>query len=145
LWCLNRTFKNIVLENAFFDSTVWKLHPSNSVLDSFYPFTFVTRAIDPIHLTIPMPLIILVAALIDIATLPDKLPHSILLIVFITTLISVAVLSIELLSPFTLAVFQPTFELAIVDASILPFILAHPIRFALGVSACENIAVCEDV
>ena len=63
------------------------------------PLALVTGAILPVHLTIAMSLIVLVAALVIVARLPGKQSHAILLVIFVGALIHVAVLVVEALLP----------------------------------------------
>ena len=139
------TLESVVLKKAFLDATVRKLHPADTILDAVHPLSLVTRAILPVHLTVAVPLIVLVATLVVVATLPGEETHAILLVVFVGTLVHIAVLVIESLLPFALAVLQPVFELSYVDTTILPLILALALRLAHVIRSREAISVRKDV
>ena len=88
-----------------------------------------------------MPLIVLVAASIEIAGLPREHTHTILFIVLVVALIHVARLVIKSLLPLSLAVLETIFELTYVDAEILPFVLALTFWFTQDIGARETVAI----
>ena len=110
-----------------------------------HPLTLVARAILPVHLAVAVPLVVLVAALVVVATLPGEETHTILLVIFVGTLIHVAVLVIESLLPLAFAMLEAIFELANVDTTILPFVLTLALWLTHVISARKAISVCKDV
>ena len=139
------SFESVVLKEAFLHATIWELHATNAILYAMVPLALVTGAILPVHLTIAMSLIVLVAAFIVITALPGEQSHAILLVIFVGALIHVAVLVVEALFPLTLAMLESVFELADVDASIFPLVLALTFGLAHVVRACEAVAICKDI
>ena len=122
--CFNRPLVDVVLEVALFDATIWKLHPPNTVLDAFDPIALIARAIDPVHLAVTMPLIILIRTFVTVARLPHESAKPILLVVRIITLIGVAVYIVEAFLPLAFPVLLAVFELTDVYAAVLPLILS---------------------
>lgn len=137
--------ERIVLEETFFDTTVRELHAAGTILDSSHPFSFVARAILPVHLSIAVTLIVPVATLVEIAALPSKHAHTVLLVVFVGTFVHVAILVVESLLPLSLPMLQTILELSDVDASIFPFVLTLTFRFAKVIRAREAVAIGEDI
>ena len=143
LWRLDslRSLERIVLEQALLDPAVGELHPPYAVLDASLPFTLVARPIFPVHLSIAVPLVILVASLIVVTTFPGELAHSVLLVIFILTFIHVASLGIESLAPFASSVLQSVLKFSNIDASIFPLVLALAFGFTVAISARKNVSV----
>ena len=140
-----RSLERIVLEKTLFNATIGKLHPTDTILDSFVPLSFVTGAIFPVHLTVAMPLIVLIAPLIIITRFPSEHAHTIFLIVLVGAFVHVAVLVIKALFPFTFAIFKTVFEFSDIYASVFPFILTLSFRFSISVSARIAVSIGENV
>jgi len=62
-----RLLVNVVLEDTFFDASIWERHAAQSMLNTILPFSFVAAAVCPIHLPVAMSLVILVAAAVLVA------------------------------------------------------------------------------
>ena len=101
------------------------------MLDTFDPVALVAGSISPVHLSIAHSLIINVVSVIDISTLPSKGAHSIFLVVYILPLEPVALWIVHHFSPLATAMLHSVFELARVDAAVLPLVYT----FALGLSS----------
>ena len=140
-----RTLERIVLEKTFFYPSIGKLHPTDTILDSFVPLSFVTGAILPVHLTVAVPLIVLIAPFVIITRFPSEHAHTIFLIVLVGAFVHVAVLVIKALFPFTFAIFQTVFEFSDIYASVFPFILTLSFRFSVSVSARIAVSIGENV
>lgn len=67
------TFKNIILKKALFDPAIWKLHPADTMLDAFLPLSLVARPVDPVHLTVAVPLVVFIVSLVHVSAFPVKL------------------------------------------------------------------------
>lgn len=142
---LNRTLKDVVFKEAFFYAAVGELHSTHTMLYSLLPLPLVTRSIDPVHFTVAVAFIIFVVALIHVTTFPSKLTKSVLFVVFIAAFVRVAVRSIKALLPLAFAVFLPFVELADVDATIFPLVLAHSLGLSMLISTCEYVSICKNV
>ena len=140
-----RPFKGIVLKQAFFDAAVWELHAASTVLNTVAPLTLVAAAVLPVHFTVAVALIIFVATLVVVARFPSEETKSILFIVLVAALILIAGLRIESLLPLAAAMLQSVFELANVDAAVLPLVLALSFRLSIHVDAGEDVTVCEEI
>ena len=146
MWRVNvRAFKCIIFKLALFNSSIWKLHLADAVLNALDPLSFVAGAVFPVHLAIPMPLVILVAALVIVAALPGEHAHAALFVVFVGTVIHIAVLIIESLLPLSSAVLETILEGSDIDASVLPLVLAISFRFAKHVLSRIAVPICEDI
>jgi len=140
-----RSLENVVFKDAFFDAAIGELHSSNAILNSFLPLAFVAGAISPVHFTVAVALVILVAPLVDVAALPSELAHTRLLVVDVASFVHVAILCIESFTPFAFSVLEAFFELTDVDASVFPFVLTNSLRPSALVGACKNITVRKDI
>lgn len=146
LWCLHLgSLEGVVFEKTFLDATVWELHPTRPILDSSDPLALVARAIFPVHFSVAVSLVILVAALVVIPALPREHSHAILLIILVCTFVHVAILVIESFLPLALAVLQAVLELSNVDASVFPLVLTLTFGLAKVVSSGEAVAIREDI
>ena len=110
-----------------------------------YPLALVAGTIFPEHLSVAVSLVVLVAALVEVATLPGEHAHAILLVVLVLALVHVAVLVVEPLFPLALSVLQTVLEFTDVDTPVFPLVLALAFWLALGVGACEAVAIGEDI
>ena len=146
LWSADlRPLKCVVFEKPFLNSAIGELHTTCSILDAVTPLALVAASIFPIHLTIPVPFIVLVATLIVIPGLPSKNTYSCFLIVLVRAFVHIAVLGVESLLPFTLAMFEAVLEFSNVYAPIFPLVLALTLRLAIDVDSCEDIAICKEI
>ena len=141
LWSL----ESVVLEQALLNSAIWELHPPNAVLDASLPLAFVARAIFPVHFSIAMPLVVLVAPLVVVSTFPSELTHAVLFVILVLPFIHVAILSIESLAPLASTVLQSVLEFSNIYTSIFPLVLALALRLAVAIGAREDVPVCENV
>ena len=145
-WCRHLgSLKSVVFKVTFFDAPVRKLHASHTILDASVPFAFIAGAIFPVHLSVAVTLIILVAPLVIVARFPGKQTHSVLLVVLVVALVHIAVLVIETLLPFAFSSFESIFEVADVNAAIFPFVLALSFWLSHVVRSGETITVCKNV
>ena len=92
-----------------------------------------------------MPLIVLIAAFIDVAALPCEHAESVFLVVFILTFIRVAVLHVDLLAPPALSELHPVLEIAHIVAPVLPLVLSEAVWLPLLVLTSIDISVGKDV
>ena len=97
------------------------------------PFSLVAGPILPVHLSVSMALVILVAPLVVVAGLPCEHAHTIFLIVFVGAFVHVTVLVIESFLPFTFAMLQAIFEFTNIDALIFPFVLALTVGLTINI------------
>lgn len=66
------TCVHIVRKDALFRHSIGERHRSVAVLYPIHPLALVAAAISPVHFTIAVPLVILVAALVTVARLPSE-------------------------------------------------------------------------
>ena len=140
-----RTLESVVFEQTFLDTTVRELHAASSILDTMAPLALVAAPVFPVHLTIAVPLVILIAPLVIVARLPSEETEAILFIVFVAALVLIAVLVIESLLPLASSVLEAVLELTDVDARVLPLVLALPFRLAIDVDTGEHVAVRKEI
>ena len=105
---------NIFIKKSNFLETVRKNHNSKSLLDSINPETSIDRAINPIHLTIAISLIIIVCTLVFVSTYPEKFSISIFHVTLILSLVHVInfLIILYFLFPFALTILQTVFKLS---------------------------------
>jgi hypothetical protein len=137
-------FVNIIFKKALLNCSIRKLHPSLPMLDALPPVPLIDRPIDPVHLSIPVPLIVFIRPSVPVATLPFKAPLSILLIISVVPLIAVGI-GLLALFPLSLPVFAAVFEEAHIGAAVKPHVLALAFWLALDVGSCVAVLVCEDI
>lgn len=140
-----RTLESVVFEQTFLNTTVRELHSTSSILDTMAPLALVAAPVFPVHLTIAVPLVILIAPLVIVARLPSEETEAILFIVFVAALVLIAVLVIESLLPLASSVLEAVLELTDVDARVLPLVLALPFRLAIDVDTGEHVAVRKEI
>jgi hypothetical protein len=146
LWGVGeRLFENIVFKETLLNTAIRKFHPANTMLDAFAPFTFVAAAINPSHLSVTMPFVVLVAPPILVATLPVKRANSAFFIVLVFTIVPVAIGLLASLPPFPLAVLQSMLEFTCILALILPLVLAEAMRFTELILASVNVTHSKDI
>ena len=141
LWAL----ECVVFEQSFLYAAIGKLHPTSTVLNAMAPLALVTATVFPVHFTVTMTLIILVASSVEVAGLPCKQTDARFLIILIRALIHIAVLGIKFLFPFSFPVLETVFELSDVNTAVFPFVLTLPLRFTVHVNAGEDIAVGKEI
>lgn len=93
------------------------------MLDAFDPIALIAGAIDPVHLAVAMPLVLLIRTFVTVSRLPHERTKPILLVVRIITFIGVAVYIVEAFLPLAFPVLLAVFELTDVYAAVLPLIL----------------------
>ena len=140
-----RTLESVVFEQTFLDTTVRELHSTSSILDTMAPLALVAAPVFPVHLTIAVPLVILIAPLVIVARLPSEETEAILFIVFVAALVLIAVLVIESLLPLASSMLEAVLELTNVDAGVLPLVLALPFWLAIDVDTGEHVAVRKEI
>lgn len=78
---LNLYLVDVVLEVTFFASAVWEDHAPVAMLDATDPFSLVTTAVSPVHLSVSFPFIVFIFTLVDVSTCPCELPEAALPVV----------------------------------------------------------------
>ena len=89
--------EGLVVKHSYFSGAVGIDHFAIAMLDSFHPLSLINTSVLPIHLSITLPLIIDIVALISIASSPLEHPIAMLLIPQVLPLISIAPLRISLI------------------------------------------------
>jgi hypothetical protein len=117
IYLLNRfqiSLINISLEPSSFLETVWKDHKPYTVLDPLFPLSLINRAISPVHLSVPISLIINIVPLVFIPTGPLEDSKPVLAVVqILTIIIIVEVLALfKLFLPLALSTFKSGLKLA---------------------------------
>ena len=116
------------------------------MLDAHAPLALIYRAVGPEHLSIPVTLIVLIVALIDVPALPRE--HSVAIFSIVTILAVVLIArsgGIRLLLPFPLAMLEAFLEVTDIHAATLPLVLSVSVWLATFVRSCKGIPIGEYV
>ena len=132
-------FENVAFEEAGLANAVFEDHQTSPMLQSFVPVASVDCSVVPIHFSVSDLDIILVISLVPASRLPRELAVAVLLVVFVATLILIAVL-IATLFPMALTVFLSIVELARIDITIAPHVLAEALSLTVLVLADVGVA-----
>lgn len=115
------------------------------MLDSVEPLSFVAGPIGPVHFSVAVPLVLLVAPTVNVARFPSKSAQTRLLVICVLALILVTVLGFLSLTPLAFAVLHTVSELPHIDRSVFPFVLTETLRFAINILSCVDVTVGEHV
>lgn len=115
------------------------------MLNAVEPLSLVAGAIGPVHLSVAVPLIIFVAASVDVARLPGEGAKPRLLIILVFPFILITVLCCGSLPPLALSMLHTVTELPNVDRGVFPLVLTEAMRFAVNVLTSVNIPIGEHV
>ena len=133
---------NVVFKIPFFLLSVWENHAAVTVLDTPNPLPLVARPICPVHLAIPVALVVLVLTFVCIATGPLKLTKATLLVIDVVPLVSIRLRAARA-APLSLTMFHSVNKVSNVSRTALPRILALPLGLAINVFACVRVSIDE--
>ena len=139
------TDEHIVLEVSLLDLPVGELHHPSAMLDASLPQASIRRTISPGHLSVSLPLIVLIRSLVHISRLPPEDTLSVFLILQILALILITGLTILVLPPQPSPSLQALLKLADIQRPVDPVIGPLTMRLALMILAHIGVAVSEDV
>jgi Na+/proline symporter len=140
-----RTLVYIKFEDSFFDHTVREDHFAVPMLDPSAPFALINTTVGPLHLAVAISLVIFVFSFVCVSASPGEHPIAMLFVIEIISLILIAGLRTLGALPTALSVLETLFELTDVERSILPSILALPIRFSILVLSGVGVSILEQV
>ena len=104
------------------------LNPTN-------PLSLVAGAISPVHLSVPVPLVILVLAFVNVSTGPCKLAKAAFVVVDVVAFVDVA-LRPPTTAQFALSFLHAASEVAYVGRPSLPGVLTFAVWLAIYVLTC---------
>jgi hypothetical protein len=148
---------NIVLKIAFLNGSIWKLDLAIPMLDTSLPLPYIDRAICPPHLSMSMPLIILIKSLMDVPSGPFEDPLSVFLIFFVLSFIDMVldythrlfflrVVGVDLFNGFlpdSFAFFETCLEGTLKCVSVGPSVLSLSIWLAIFILSVVDFSISE--
>jgi hypothetical protein len=135
------TLEDVVFKESVLHPTIWKGHHTLAVLDTHFPFSFVDRGVNPVHLTVTLSIVVDVVSVVDVSALPGKVSDAILFIELVVAFKLVALDYVFSLAPLPVAVLHALLELARIDASILPLVDSLPLWFSKGIVSLVYVSI----
>ena len=112
------------------------------MLNTFLPLAFIAATVSPIHLAVPIALILTIAAFVDISACPSKYSLAMFFVSYIITLIMSTFRPLAT-APLSFSFFHTSFELSYVTCTILPSVLAFSFRLTIYVITWVYITIDE--
>jgi hypothetical protein len=109
--------EDVVLKFSFFYGSIWESHLAIAMLDALLPLALINGTIGPEHFTIPITLIVKVAASVYVTALPSEYAIAVFAILCVLTIILVARCHILLFLPFAFAMLKALLELTHIDTA----------------------------
>ena len=137
--------KHIIFKITLFLRTIRKDHATKTMLNTADPFTLIHTSICPEHLTITLPLILIIVPFINITTSPSKNAFAMLSVVYVISFIHITILNIPRTPPFTFSMLFASGKVASINLACGPDVLAFAVRFSICVLTSIHISISKAI
>ncbi len=137
--------ENVIVKVALLDPTVWENHRAKAMLNSLAPNPLVDAAVDPVHLSVAVALVITIVTLVQISTGPLEDTITVLLVHVVVTLVRVYLPVWHRFLPLALPMLHSILEIAYIGLPVLPLVLSEAVWLTAHVLPRVHVAVRKKV